>query len=683
MALQTEKWNVILNDFNGWETDTDSDDIEDGKSPDLLNVRNAGSHVRGALGYELIGERDTDLGEATSQYTFNRNDGQERMVRVVDDGATSELQWYDEENNKFYTLLPGLEAGAIMGFVEFNTSLISQMVFCNGVDNMSIWSGAITRLTAPVALHDTTINVASTEDFPAATTYEASTIAFVDSGPDTITDSGNGFVTAGFVIGDKIVISGSASNNGVYTVANVAAGTITLDAGDALVAESVGANVTITVNKGTIIYSGVEIAYTKMTATTFTVADAHASVGADDGVAKAADDSTHAAITKGNILLSAKNRLWIAGQPDAPSALDYSDEGDAFTFTGGANRADSGTEDIFNIGGKISGLAEKGEEIIVLGPDGGVGFSFQYPTTNEKVPNYREIFRAPGQGCQSPKSVIKVNSEVYFANKNGIQALADIEGGLKVVNKSITREISPTMEDYDFSEAAGIYFEKENIMMMACKSDPAFPGNDVIVGVDFFNSLDSAGKTVLSLALTKLDWPVNDFAALGNDVYFGSSVEPNSFRGFSTYQNDGAPRSIKYATKRLNLKDPFQEKEGRLIAVKGFIKDGTDIEAKTLFNAGFLGEIDKTIESTGPYVSNAALNTIGAFAQGTNPIGATLAEVSDLKEFLVYLDIGVDYAWNDVQIILESDTDGGTFIITHVGFAVEEVGYASRDDITI
>lgn len=75
----------------------------------------------------------------------------------------------------------------------------------------------------------------------------ATTIAFVNSNPDTITDSGNGFVTAGFKEGQTITVSGSASNNGTFTISSVAAGTITLISTDSLTNESAGASVTITV----------------------------------------------------------------------------------------------------------------------------------------------------------------------------------------------------------------------------------------------------------------------------------------------------------------------------------------------------------------------------------------------------------------------------------------------------
>jgi hypothetical protein len=64
---------------------------------------------------------------------------------------------------------------------------------------------------------------------------------FVDGGgsDDSITDSGNGFVTAGFVPGQKIFVQGSTSNDAISgaRITTVAAGTIGLPTGTVLVAE--------------------------------------------------------------------------------------------------------------------------------------------------------------------------------------------------------------------------------------------------------------------------------------------------------------------------------------------------------------------------------------------------------------------------------------------------------------
>jgi hypothetical protein len=58
----------------------------------------------------------------------------------------------------------------------------------------------------------------------------ATTIAIVagGSGDDTITDSGNGFVSAGFEAGQTLIIEGSTADDGIYLIKTVEVGTITL-----------------------------------------------------------------------------------------------------------------------------------------------------------------------------------------------------------------------------------------------------------------------------------------------------------------------------------------------------------------------------------------------------------------------------------------------------------------------
>lgn len=58
-------------------------------------------------------------------------------------------------------------------------------------------------------------------------------------GGTTITDSGNGFVTAGFKVGQTLIIEGHPTNDGQYLITAVAAGTITCAAATFTVAASV------------------------------------------------------------------------------------------------------------------------------------------------------------------------------------------------------------------------------------------------------------------------------------------------------------------------------------------------------------------------------------------------------------------------------------------------------------
>ncbi|MEQ1827490.1 MAG: HET-C-related protein, partial [Pirellula sp.] len=81
--------------------------------------------------------------------------------------------------------------------------------------------------------------------YPATRT--SSTIGFVNSNPDKITDIENGLVTAGFKPGMKIHVSGSASgaNAKTFTIANVTAGEITLISTDSVTAQGPGTSITL------------------------------------------------------------------------------------------------------------------------------------------------------------------------------------------------------------------------------------------------------------------------------------------------------------------------------------------------------------------------------------------------------------------------------------------------------
>ena len=74
-------------------------------------------------------------------------------------------------------------------------------------------------------------------------------IAAVDSNPDTLTDSANGFLTAGFKSGQLIHVTGftgTSANNTTYKVDSVAAGTITLISDDSVTGDTAGESVTVT-----------------------------------------------------------------------------------------------------------------------------------------------------------------------------------------------------------------------------------------------------------------------------------------------------------------------------------------------------------------------------------------------------------------------------------------------------
>jgi phage tail sheath gpL-like len=81
--------------------------------------------------------------------------------------------------------------------------------------------------------------------FNTPATITADTIAFADSNPDTITDTGNAFITSGFKPGQKINVTNGLNDGQSYTINTVAAGLITLSPNDVVVPEVAGTSITI------------------------------------------------------------------------------------------------------------------------------------------------------------------------------------------------------------------------------------------------------------------------------------------------------------------------------------------------------------------------------------------------------------------------------------------------------
>lgn len=74
--------------------------------------------------------------------------------------------------------------------------------------------------------------------------YNAATISFANSDPDTIDDSASGL--SGFEAGMEVLVEGSTSNNKVVTVDTATSSSLTLQSTDTLTTESAGDSVTLT-----------------------------------------------------------------------------------------------------------------------------------------------------------------------------------------------------------------------------------------------------------------------------------------------------------------------------------------------------------------------------------------------------------------------------------------------------
>lgn len=209
-------------------------------SNDTLTDEVAGDNVtiiEAAPGTQIAGFYNWSLhdGVDLADITDFGDVGIEKSIPTINRwSATAEKYWQtdshqeawlgSEKTVRFFTLYDGSPDITTVYYFEGNA-------FISGIDTNTPVGEVITQTL--------------TFQGSAWATIQGTGIAFVDSGPDTITDTGSRFLTAGFAAGDRIKVWGSTNNDGDYTIASVTAGTITLVAADTLTVETAGAQVLI------------------------------------------------------------------------------------------------------------------------------------------------------------------------------------------------------------------------------------------------------------------------------------------------------------------------------------------------------------------------------------------------------------------------------------------------------
>jgi len=203
-----------------------------------------------ASGYGKMTDSALD-GAVTGVFYGKNTNGAKRII------AAGEKLYHHESGDTFTEIKTGLDSNKHYQ-VSFS-SLNDLFLITNGRNFIQQWNGSaastsdITGNSCPnraayLIEYWNRVFALNTREDDTSITITDTTIAFVDNDPsaDTITDSGSGFVAAGFVAGQVILVSGTTNNNGYYTIDTVAAGTITLIATDELTAESAGSSFTIT-----------------------------------------------------------------------------------------------------------------------------------------------------------------------------------------------------------------------------------------------------------------------------------------------------------------------------------------------------------------------------------------------------------------------------------------------------
>jgi len=423
---------------------------------------------------------------------------------------------------------------------------------------------------------------------------------------------------------------------------------------------------------GTIIYNGAEIAYSAKAATTFTVASAHASAGADDGVAIAADDSTYSALTKYNILLTADARMW--GGSTSGVALAYSKVGDATDWTASTAPDGPGSIDLVEGEGGLTGLAAIRENIFVFKKDLVSIYKLLYPTSSTRTEELLEIKRGNSMGAVNQDGIEKVGEAIFYTTrKGGIKSvsISKLQEGFDF--DDVTDLIRPTLDDGVFTSARLGYFEKKRVLLLAYKKDSDSTRNDRVVSVELIKDPELGAYKSLGI----IDWFVGDWFPYGDKYYFGGSFEPNAFQAFDGYSKAGDPFTSIFTTKRYNFGAPLLQKEIPMIMMSGWISSGTTINFELDYDyAGTRAHLTSSLAGTeSDYIIEPQLNMIGAFELGSEPIGGTISEISELNYFRVFFTLPPQHHPFDIQLNGYTDTEGARYKIEQITFDAVDAGF--------
>lgn len=509
--------------------------IREFQARELNNATPTLGGFKSRYGYEVYNEDTAKTGGITMLHGFNKSDGTKQLVFAHDDnyyhlplGAAKDDAW--SSIGDYGTVSTKISAYTFADNVIFGTGIKG--------NKMKKWDGTtFSDITTPAS----------------RVTVSDTTIAFVDSNPDTITDSNNGL--ANFQVGDVLEVSGSASNDGTYTIATVSAGTITLDAGDSLSAEGAGASVTLTANRDLSFYEFFQ--------------------GQDFAA------------------------LFGAGDPQNPSTLYYSQSDDPDVWSGGT----AGAIDIaINDGFKITGLKAQGNQLIVYKEKNRYYISTFYESNTGvyglKVSPFKD--NAGGAITHETIHVIDNGDIVALASQSlGVQGIGKQQApDGSLLPKEYSRDIRPLFEQINWSIAdlsRGIVYD--DIVWLAVPFGKSATTNNYV----FRYHIDrDAWDVIPNLAIAC--WEVF-FDEDNNEVLYAGSADTAKIYKFNknVFTDNGQKINTVFESGLINLGSVFDVEAMETVALKGFKQQGDELKLTiTIDGVETTYKIDDTFIITNP-----------------------------------------------------------------------------------
>jgi hypothetical protein len=411
---------------------------------------------------------------------------------------------------------------------------------------------------------------------------------------------------------------------------------------------------------GTIRAGGVNYAYTGQSGWTLTGLSGLPTFTANGGVISAIETAGFTdAPASGSAIVIKDQRMYVAYK----NSVYCSQIDDLQNFSYSATRVASEGEIVYfpDGGDKINGLGVRPDYVAVF-KDNYVGsLEFQdFGADLSDIPVVKTIAKGIEVGAVSQKAISNSNFEVIYANNDiGMTTLTRLAQTDYDQTISLTEKIRPTLEGYDFSDSALIV--SGNIILNSTRDNATF-NNKIVV----YNSLYQRLTEFQGLN-------ANAFTVYNNDVYYGDSINWNTYKMFSSnYDDNSNPYSTSWKTKWYNFGEPTRWKELGWVFIEGFINRNTELTFNiNLDEGGQLTTKAITILGTGNYVSKTSPGSSAvASGFGINPFGlVNFSEVSgsaeNLLHFVGYINLRefVQYKWRNLQFSGQTSAAGSNYRI--------------------
>lgn len=639
-------------------------------------MRNMQVTDRGGLaprpGTQLLGTKNETALGTKGLFNFRKSfDSDEFIIKAYDD----ELEAYSKNHSAagWFRVKNGFTSDKEFGFATslVNTDSEDFCVLCNRYEPYQKWTGSVTLLNGALVGGETAVTVDSVltaETFESKTATASSATTLDVSGTPWADDMWIGFyvyITSGAESGKIRLITDNDNNTITFDTLGADPGSCTFEIRRAAFPAT-----------GTLIYNGTTIAYTAIpTATTFTVASAHAS---SDDVAVALVPTEYPAAPRGNRMTNFLGRI-VVGNVRSAVARGSGGAKQGYASAGSYFVSKINTPTDFD----FSATRVAGEGDIVGTPYGGgditdvmlqEGNVYIFKPRYIESANYTQdtndvINRTPLKaniGARIP--TIKGSDDIYFITDDkkftSIGRVQSKDTTPQTLN--IGYKIKRLLESYDFQFGRGI--EDADRIYIPARSSTAATNNDLLV---VYNKVTDSFWGIWDL-------PANYLERFNDKLYYGDSVRPNVYEmlvGHADVDGDDRyPISAEYACHFLNL----TPSDGTLQALNGMYFEGyisasdsitfkvwKDFNEEPFLEFSFSGS-----EET--FQAGVALTAfLGGEAMSISPIGALGEELEDgRRHFFFKVYFPFQYG-NHFSFGFESALTDGNYEITRAGFLLK------------